>query len=169
MFHQCTKWNNWSFKWFSDSSLIKCLPDKRFCMFRRWVKHSMESAHHFSTRPDCNNSADVPYLCTPTNAPNSFSGPLNDSQIFVHFEISLCFGHSAHCNTTPWNLTTTFYSIQIEINTVRSVNGNRTRTEDLVPNGNPARTEDLVPNGSLTRTEDLVLMQSTPKWAREST
>ena len=34
--------------------------DKRSWMFRKLVKHSMESAHHFSSRPDCNNTADVP-------------------------------------------------------------------------------------------------------------
>ena len=31
--------------------------DKRSSMFRRKVKHSSESAHHFSSRPDCNNTA----------------------------------------------------------------------------------------------------------------
>ena len=29
-------------------------------MFRREVLHSMEAAHRFSSRPDCNNTADVP-------------------------------------------------------------------------------------------------------------
>ena len=29
-------------------------------MFRRWQQHSIESAHHFSCRPDCNSTADVP-------------------------------------------------------------------------------------------------------------
>ena len=29
-------------------------------MFRRYVKHSMESALQFSFRSDCNNTADVP-------------------------------------------------------------------------------------------------------------
>ena len=29
-------------------------------MFRRQLSHSMESAHQFSSSPDCNNTADVP-------------------------------------------------------------------------------------------------------------
>ena len=39
-------------------------------------------------------------------------------QIFVHFEISRLprgFGHFADSNSVPWNLTTTFHSIQIAI------------------------------------------------------
>ena len=34
--------------------------NKRFWTFRREVKHSMESAHQLSFRPDCNNTAEVP-------------------------------------------------------------------------------------------------------------
>ena len=34
--------------------------DKRSWMFRRQVQHSMESAHQFSSRPDCKNTAEVP-------------------------------------------------------------------------------------------------------------
>ena len=34
--------------------------DKRSWMFRRQVQHSIESAHQFSSRPDCNNTAEVP-------------------------------------------------------------------------------------------------------------
>ena len=34
--------------------------DKRSWMFRRCVNHSIESAHQLSSRPDCNNTADVP-------------------------------------------------------------------------------------------------------------
>ena len=34
--------------------------DKRSWMFRRWQWHSMESVHHSSSRPDFNNTAEVP-------------------------------------------------------------------------------------------------------------
>ena len=34
--------------------------DNRSVTFRRWVQHSIESAHQLSFRPDCNNTAEVP-------------------------------------------------------------------------------------------------------------
>ena len=54
--------NQWTKRNFSKASSIWCLfpSDKRSWMFRRQVQHSMESAHHFSSRPDCNNTAEVP-------------------------------------------------------------------------------------------------------------
>ena len=54
--------NQWTKRNFSKASFIWCLfpSDKRSWMFRRQVQHSMESAHHFSSRPDCNNTAEVP-------------------------------------------------------------------------------------------------------------
>ena len=48
-------------------------PDKRSWTFRRHVKHSMESAHQFSSRPDCNNTAEVPSF---NSAHCSFSNPI---------------------------------------------------------------------------------------------
>ena len=47
----------------------KCLShgvfpsDKRSWMFRREAYHSIESAHQFSSRPSCNNTAEVPSFC----------------------------------------------------------------------------------------------------------
>ena len=46
--------------------------DKRSWIFRRQEKHSMESAYHFSPRPDGNNTADVPSFTLRT-APSAIS------------------------------------------------------------------------------------------------
>ena len=54
---------------FSDS----IISSKQFCCSicdweckrvtsRKWQQHSIESAHHFSSKTDCNNTADVPSL-----------------------------------------------------------------------------------------------------------
>ena len=54
---------HWSFKWFSKSPFILCFPSaRRSWTFRRQQWHSIESAHHFSSKPDCNSTAEVPSL-----------------------------------------------------------------------------------------------------------
>ena len=61
--NQWTKGNDWSLKWFSKTLSYGVFPsDKRSCMFQRQQWHSMESADHFSSRPDCNSTTDVPSL-----------------------------------------------------------------------------------------------------------
>ena len=60
--NQSTKRNDRSSKWFPKASLIWSFSpsDKRSWMFRRQVWHSMESAHRIFSRPDCDNTAEVP-------------------------------------------------------------------------------------------------------------
>ena len=54
------KWNHWAFTWFSKSPLITCFPICQEVLgISQITVHSMESAHHFSSKPDCNRTAEV--------------------------------------------------------------------------------------------------------------
>ena len=59
-----SKRTNRAITWNSEPPFIGCLPTRQEILNVSHIAdmHSMESAHHFSSRPDCNNTADVPSL-----------------------------------------------------------------------------------------------------------
>ena len=67
IFNQCTKWNDRSIKWFFKSSFERCFPTRQAILNVSQVTVTFHGIpFQFSSRPDCNNTADVPSLnlCT---------------------------------------------------------------------------------------------------------
>ena len=70
---------------------------RRSWTFRRWKKHSIEAAHHFASKTDCNSTADVPSFILRT----------------ALFSSTVCFG-SMECwrAMIPWKIFTGFATFQ---------------------------------------------------------
>ena len=67
IFYHCSKWDNRAIEWYSEPPFTGCLPIRQEILNVSQIAAafhgmSMESTHHFSSGPDCSNTADVPSL-----------------------------------------------------------------------------------------------------------
>ena len=91
IFDHRTKRNNWSFEWFAESTFIWVFPIRQKILYVSQIAVTLHGIrHHFSSRPDCNSTAEVPswILHTASQRPHLFlTGEVltyNDSKMNLH-------------------------------------------------------------------------------------